>query len=1046
MKDELPSKKDDKDSNNKKESSQNLTSSPTIPKNFLPLNDLSPDKNLNQKFFPSKENYFGVKASPTHGLGKTMSSGTHSPILNYYSNVSPDGKDYYYSPKEAYNQNSFNSKQSPSNFNFSPSTIFNNPKNSNQNSNNEEDSKTLQEKIEPLVNNMNNNNNFILRKGSFPSNGSNLQQNNNEDEEKEDDEEILTLSIDSGEEDYLLGSNKNIHFGGMEQDKKENIGKNNNNLQNKIGNDKDKNKLTGKENRDDNNNPIKQINTIYNNIQNSLDYNNQINSNIQNSNVINGLNRRKKAYPKNNNENPNINVNNKINNNINNNEFNYFILNNNQESNKQPEQNESLVENIINNQKFKPFIPNRFRNQFSEQNIPNYYYNNMNYVLKNNFIQETNFNNPYNQNENNPQMMNNMNNDNYINSMNNLNNNNYYPNNTNNIFQNPFFLNPNAQINMNNFNNYNNNYIPQIPLQINNNKNNTYLDHDINNNISNNHFYYKGDKYQINNSKEYKKKESGQIHSISEADLVTAITANNKVIKRIDPNTYLNESIEYLSYNILPLAKDQAGCRFLQEKLESDPKAPKAFYNAILPHIPNLVKDPFGNYLVQKICNYLDEESIKKIFEIISPNILDIGSNSHGTRVIQHLVNFLKNKDLVDYFLNILKPHVIPLLKELNGTHIINKFITEHPEYADEINKIIIENSSVLATHRHGCCILQRLLDGPDKKLKNDLIENLIENCFVLIIDQFGNYVIQSILLLNNTKASGAIALKICDNLQYYSKHRYSSNVIEKCFDHCAKKEKKILVQKICNPEMIADLILDEHGNYVVQKALFYADQKEKEYILNNIAMLIPKIRSTSFGEKMLNRLVLNYPILNSYLFENFNGNLHEYFQNLSLENKNYNNNNNYHQKNKKKKNKKKTKNNININNENKSNENLFFNNNNPFLNNSNNNFLNNNINVNNNITINNFNNINNNQMNLNQNKNQNRENPPINFMNFNNDYNSNMNYMQGNMNNINNNENDNNKKGKKKKKNKNKKYSHDSNNLKEENEQEDVSNNQKDN
>ena len=103
--------------------------------------------------------------------------------------------------------------------------------------------------------------------------------------------------------------------------------------------------------------------------------------------------------------------------------------------------------------------------------------------------------------------------------------------------------------------------------------------------------------------------------------------------------------------------------------------------------------------------------------------------------------------------MNILKPHVIPLLKELNGTHIINKFITEHPECAEEINKIIIENSSTLATHRHGCCILQRLLDGPDKKLKADLIANLIENCFVLIIDQFGNYVIQSILFIKYSKS-----------------------------------------------------------------------------------------------------------------------------------------------------------------------------------------------------------------------------------------------------------------------------------------------------
>ena len=40
-----------------------------------------------------------------------------------------------------------------------------------------------------------------------------------------------------------------------------------------------------------------------------------------------------------------------------------------------------------------------------------------------------------------------------------------------------------------------------------------------------------------------------------------------------------------------------------------------------------------------------------------------------------------------------------------------------------------------------------------------------------------------------------------------------------------------MLVEKICSPEIIADLITDEHGNYVVQKALFYADSKKKRKI-----------------------------------------------------------------------------------------------------------------------------------------------------------------------------------------------------------------------
>ena len=249
--------------------------------------------------------------------------------------------------------------------------------------------------------------------------------------------------------------------------------------------------------------------------------------------------------------------------------------------------------------------------------------------------------------------------------------------------------------------------------------------------------------------------------------------------------------------------------------------------------------------------------------EIISSSLLDIGANAYGTRVIQQLINFLSTKELVNLFLNNIKQYVIPLLKELNGTHIINKFVNDHPECADEINKIIIDNCSILATHSHGCCILQKIIEGSDINLRDNLINKLIDKCFVLIIDQFGNYVIQSILSLNKTRYCEVVIMKIIDNIVYYSKNRYSSNVIEKCFDCCGNKEKKKLIEKISNPEIISELIMDEHGNYVIQKTLYYADSIDKEKILNTIKALIPNIKTTSFGEKLLFRLNSFYPILN---------------------------------------------------------------------------------------------------------------------------------------------------------------------------------------
>ena len=449
----------------------------------------------------------------------------------------------------------------------------------------------------------------------------------------------------------------------------------------------------------------------------------------------------------------------------------------------------------------------------------------------------------------------------------------YYPQESfqNNNFYNQYTNYVKMNQNFNNFYDYNNINISNVNDEKQNNSQN---------------FYYKGDNYQINNVKENKKedyKKTGKIPSITQDDIVTTITSNNKVIKRINPNIYLNESLEYLAFNILPLSQDQAGCRFLQEKIENDPKnTVKIFFNNLIPNIITIMKDPFGNYLVQKLYPYLSQEDINIILEKISNDIFDLGSNMHATRCIQNIINHLSNKDLVNKFLNLIKPHIISLLKDMHGVHIVNKFIYLHPECAYDINKIIVENCSLLATHKHGCFFLQKILEGPDKPLKSELIKNLIDNCFVLIIDQFGNYVIQSILHLKNYKYCSDIALIISENAHYYSKHKYSCNVIEKCFDFCGKKERNILLEKLSKPEVISELIVDEHGNYVIQKALHYADNNKKEEILKIISSLIPKIRSTPFGDNLLNKLFYEYPKLNEL------NNYGQYFGNVYPGNWNY--------------------------------------------------------------------------------------------------------------------------------------------------------------
>ena len=211
-------------------------------------------------------------------------------------------------------------------------------------------------------------------------------------------------------------------------------------------------------------------------------------------------------------------------------------------------------------------------------------------------------------------------------------------------------------------------------------------------------------------------------------------------------------------------------------------------------------------------------------------------------------------------------PYIVALLKELNGTHVVQKFASDYPQYAPFVNKVIIDNSPTLATHRHGCCVIQKYLETSQGEMLHMLLDKLINNCLMLIIDQFGNYVIQSILLMNSRECGNAIAMRITENVCYYAKHKYSSNVVEKCFDYCDDNARKKLINVLSKAEVMNDLIVDEHGNYVIQKVLACADLKTQNEMLQNIAPMINKLKTLNFGERIISRLLVSYPQMNGMI------------------------------------------------------------------------------------------------------------------------------------------------------------------------------------
>lgn len=100
--------------------------------------------------------------------------------------------------------------------------------------------------------------------------------------------------------------------------------------------------------------------------------------------------------------------------------------------------------------------------------------------------------------------------------------------------------------------------------------------------------------------------------------------------------------IQDFATRIPDLCRDQNGCRHLQAELSSrDEEAIEVIYNGAKPFFSDLMSDPFGNYLCQKLLETCNDSQRTELVKIVAPNIVDISLNQHGTRAVQKLLEHL---------------------------------------------------------------------------------------------------------------------------------------------------------------------------------------------------------------------------------------------------------------------------------------------------------------------------------------------------------------------------------------------------------------------
>jgi len=325
------------------------------------------------------------------------------------------------------------------------------------------------------------------------------------------------------------------------------------------------------------------------------------------------------------------------------------------------------------------------------------------------------------------------------------------------------------------------------------------------------------------------------------------------LIPSVAMSRYHNLPIEAVVGQIYDLCKDQHGCRYLQKKLEEqNPSQTHMVWLETNQHVVELMTDPFGNYLCQKLLEFCNNDERTVLIQNASVDMVRIALNQHGTRALQKMIEFVSTPDQVKIIVEALRNRVVELIQDLNGNHVIQKCLNKlSAADAQFIFDAVGTHCIEVGTHRHGCCVLQRCIDHANSDQKAWLITRITEHAHVLVQDPYGNYVIQYIIDLNDPAFTEPVVNQFRSHVPPLSRHKFSSNVIEKCLRCAQDPSKDMIVDEILAPGEIEKLIRDNYANYVIQTALEYATPYKKAALVDAIRPVLPSVRSTPYGRRI---------------------------------------------------------------------------------------------------------------------------------------------------------------------------------------------------
>ena len=192
------------------------------------------------------------------------------------------------------------------------------------------------------------------------------------------------------------------------------------------------------------------------------------------------------------------------------------------------------------------------------------------------------------------------------------------------------------------------------------------------------------------------------------------------------------------------------------------------FINTIKDHIEELVYNPYGCHVLEKLLSCVEEEYISFIYSYIIDNFLRLAYNCNGICLVKKILTFTDKKSLQDKIKKIVKENAFGLIQHPYGNFVL-QVITECWNDYKEIINLYKDNFINFSLEKYASNVIERFIEK-DEEILNNFINEIIKSNRIseIMKSNFGNYVIQKVIKLSKNKYKNKIvfcAAKDINNL-----------------------------------------------------------------------------------------------------------------------------------------------------------------------------------------------------------------------------------------------------------------------------------------